>query len=116
MPHALAALMLFAASAQLIDDDRIIFRRGDANDDGSVGQADVTCIANWLFLGGPEPGCLNAADANDDGSVDNADVVSILSWLYSGGPAPASPGPYASACSEDSEPYPGCSVPPSACD
>ncbi len=55
-------------SAGIVDDSTIYFR-GDANLDGSVNASDPIYISNWLFNGGPTPGCLNQADANNDGSV-----------------------------------------------
>jgi subtilisin-like proprotein convertase family protein len=39
------------------------FRRGDANVDGELNLTDALYTLNGLFLGGPRPGCLDAADA-----------------------------------------------------
>ncbi len=94
------------------DPDHIIFRRGDANLDAVVAASDAVFINSFLFLGGPEPGCMNQADANDDGVVNISDSVYLLNWLYSGGPAPPSPGPYNTVCATDSSPNPGCATDP----
>ena len=62
--------------------------RGDVNDDGNVDIADATFALNWLFAGGPGPGCLAALNTNGDAAVDIVDPVSLLNFLFSGGPAP----------------------------
>jgi len=85
-----------------------IMRRGDANNNGSVDQADAVYISNYLFNGGPAPPCMNQADANNSGTVDVSDPTYILNWLYQGGPAPPAPGPYNTTCTTDDSPYPGC--------
>ncbi|MEM7262488.1 MAG: lamin tail domain-containing protein, partial [Planctomycetota bacterium] len=69
------------------------FLRGDAQISCAVDLADAVFTLNFLFLGGPEPSCLDAADANDSGVVDIADAVSILGFLFLGSPPPALPGP-----------------------
>ena len=69
------------------------FLRGDCNDDGDVNIADATCALNWLFAGGPMPGCLAALNTNGDGAVDIADPVYLLGFLFGGGSAPAAPFP-----------------------
>lgn len=67
------------------------FRRGDADDNGAVNITDAEFILNYLFWGGEEPGCLDAADANDDGRVDMTDPIYLLDFLFRGGPAPPPP-------------------------
>lgn len=66
-----------------------LFRRGDANADGSVDISDPVFILQYLFSGGAEPPCLEAADANDDNYLvppDVSDPIYCLLWLFSGGP------------------------------
>lgn len=49
-------------------------------------------ICTHLFLGGPPPGCPDAADADDNGELDLTDSIYVLSSLFLGGkplPAPA---------------------------
>ena len=48
-------------------------------------------ILNWLFTGGPEPGCLKAADSNDSGDIDLSDPVYLLGYLFVGGPEMSTP-------------------------
>ena len=69
------------------------FRRGDATADGGIDLSDGVSILNWLFLGGPQPPCQDAADTNDSGGIDLSDAVSILNFLFLGGVEPAPPGP-----------------------
>ncbi|MBI4604971.1 MAG: hypothetical protein HY721_23665 [Planctomycetes bacterium] len=69
------------------------FRRGAVNADGSVDISDAIAILFYLFLGGAEPACLDAADVNDDGAVDISDAVRLLGYLFAGLPAPPPPGP-----------------------
>jgi len=69
------------------------FRRGDANNDGNVNISDPVYISNFLFQGGPDISCYDAADANDSGTVDVSDIVFLYSYLFQGGAAPPNPGP-----------------------
>ncbi|MGQ9590869.1 MAG: PKD domain-containing protein [Planctomycetota bacterium] len=69
------------------------FRRGDSNADGAINITDGVFTLNYLFLGGPEPPCAEAADANDDGAANITDGIYILNYLFLGGPAPPAPGP-----------------------
>ena len=62
-----------------------LFSRGDANDDGARNIADAIFILQYLFGGGAEPSCPDAADANDDGALNIADAVAILQHLFGGG-------------------------------
>ncbi len=76
-----------------------LFKRGDANDDGIVDLADPIFIINYLFVGGPEPHCLDAGDSNDDGNnLDVSDVIYTIQWMFSGGLPPPPPHP---DCSPD---------------
>jgi hypothetical protein len=76
-----------------------IFRRADANDDGTVNLADAMFTLIHLFLGGRAPGCEDAADANDDGTVNIADPLATLGYLFLGSASPPAPGP--TACGFD---------------
>ncbi|MBI4601732.1 MAG: hypothetical protein HY721_07210 [Planctomycetes bacterium] len=76
-----------------------VFQRGDANTDGKVDISDGINILNYLFLGGPETTCFDAADTTDDGLVDISDGIRLFNYLFLGGPAPPAPGP--DACGPD---------------
>ncbi len=67
------------------------FHRGDPNGDGAVDLSDAVAVLNYLFSGGGEPECEDAADTNDDGRVDISDVLYLLSFLFQAGPSPADP-------------------------
>lgn len=68
------------------------FRRGDANEDGSLDLGDPVRILIELFAGPDDPSeCPDALDANDDGTVDLADAVHLLRFLFRGADAPPSP-------------------------
>jgi N-acetylmuramoyl-L-alanine amidase len=75
------------------------FHRGDADGGGTVDISDAILVLNWLFAGGGEPACIDAADADDGGGVDITDALRVLTWLFSGGTEPAPPGP--GACGLD---------------
>ena len=69
------------------------FRRGDANDDGSVNIADGVFVLNALFnAGGTAPPCRDATDANGDNSTNITDGVFILNFLFQAGTEPPAPG------------------------
>ena len=91
-----------------------VFKRGDANQDGCVNAADATFLLAYLNLGGPAPGCLQAADADDDDMLSTSDVTAILNYCTSGAVIPA-PGPIVAG----DDPTPGVltcvSYPASAC-
>ena len=78
------------------------FRRGDTNDSGDFNLTDGVFLLNFLFLGGPEPSCMDAADANDDGALNITTGVFIFNWLFLGGPSPTAPG--TEACGMDPTP------------
>lgn len=69
------------------------FRRGDPDANSLVNLTDAIFGLNYLFRGGPEPSCLDAADTDDDGKVTLTDMVFIVNFLFKGGQAPADPGP-----------------------
>ena len=77
-------------------DDPVVgakFVRGDSNFDSGVEISDAVFTLGALFLGGPQPDCLDAADSNDDGAVDLSDAVHVLAFLFLGGAAPPEPFP-----------------------
>jgi agmatine deiminase len=65
-----------------------VYIYGDANADGEIDIADAVFLVNYLFIGGPPPGPLEAGDANCDGEVNLADAVYIVNYLFIGGPLP----------------------------
>ena len=75
------------------DSTGVEFLRGDCNDDGEVDISDASYTFNWLFTGGPPPGCLASANTNGDDSVDLSDPVYLLNFLFLGGPSPIAPFP-----------------------
>jgi hypothetical protein len=81
------------------------FRRGDANDDGSVDIADAIYMLYTLMLGGPASGCGDATDSNDDGGHDISDIIFVLNYQFQNGPPPSAPGP--TACGVDMTPDDG---------
>ncbi|MDE0740599.1 MAG: hypothetical protein OSB83_15460 [Planctomycetota bacterium] len=69
------------------------FLRGDPNGDLTIDISDSMGIFSWLFTGGTEPPCLEAADANSSRNVDLSDGVYILQWLFASGSDPLAPFP-----------------------
>lgn len=78
-----------------------VFHRGDADGSGEINVTDAIFKLGFLFLGGPEPQCLDAADANDDGQLNITGGIYILNWLFLGGPVPPAPGPTSEPCGPD---------------
>lgn len=68
------------------------FRRGEADDNGSLDLTDAVFSLSALFLSGTPPGCLDAADSNDDGQFNLTDAVYTLNALFLGGGMPPAPG------------------------
>jgi hypothetical protein len=95
----------------LPEDGSQAFRRGDADGGGGVDISDAVLVLNWLFLGGEEPSCIDAADADDSGEVDIADAVRVLNWLFSGGLEPPAPGPDACGLDPTLDSLPPCAAP-----
>ena len=56
-------------------------------------------LLNYLFLGGRDLDCQDAADADDSGTLDVTDAVKLLAYLFLGGAALPAPG--AEACGRD---------------
>ncbi len=58
-------------------------RRADANADGRLDISDSVFILSYLFLGGPEPTCLDAADVDDNGRLEITDghLVNVVLFL-----------------------------------
>jgi hypothetical protein len=79
----------------------VLFRRGDADDNGRLDISDPVFLLGWLFLGGRRPACLDAADIDDSGDLNINDPVFLLEYLYLGGLPP--PEPF-SACGQDPNP------------
>lgn len=73
--------------------DVVEFKRGDANDDGSVNITDGVFVVNFLFNGGPAPGCLAAADADASAKVEITDSIYIFDFLFQGRAEPVAPFP-----------------------
>jgi hypothetical protein len=71
------------------------FVRGDVNSDGQINISDAVRIFGWLFTGGPQPECMDAADVNDDGgaALNITDGIFLLDWLFRGGAIPLPPSP-----------------------
>jgi len=69
------------------------FIRGDADNGGGADLADIIITLEYLFKGGPEPTCMDAADVNDTGDLDLGDPIYLLWFLYGGGNPPPDPFP-----------------------
>ena len=74
-------------------------RRGDVDQDGTVGLTDAVTVLQHLFAAGEALACEDAADTDDNGTLNLADPVGLLAFLFNSGSAPAPPGPI--ACGED---------------
>ncbi len=77
------------------------FHRSDADGSGRLDITDAVFTLNYLFAGGPAPGCLDAADSDDDGELIITDPIFTLTFLFLGGEAPPDPGSTRSACGPD---------------
>jgi hypothetical protein len=87
------------------------FLRGDANADCGVDLSDGVFILNWLFMGGPAPGCQDSADGDDNGTIELTDGIYIFNWLFLGGPLPPDPGPYDVGPDPTEDDLPPCDYP-----
>ncbi|MEM7263159.1 MAG: hypothetical protein AAF488_14305 [Planctomycetota bacterium] len=61
------------------------FVRGDVDLNCRPEITDAIITLRYLFGGGREPPCLDAADANDSGDIDISDSIFTLKWLFDGG-------------------------------
>ena len=84
-----------AVDGEVCFEDRLLFRRGDCNGDGSfAGQVtDALFLLRYIFQGGLGPPCLAACDVNGDGAVEITDAISALSYNFLGGSPPPAPFP-----------------------
>ncbi len=91
-------LVSLAYSGQLgagIEQEIIIFFRGDINGDNSVNISDASLLADYLFSGADEPdSCEEVWDVDSSGSANIADVNFLFNYLFAGGPAPDSDSIY----------------------
>lgn len=78
----------------------LCFKRGDADDTGSLDINDPVVILYYLFAG-RELSCLRAADTDDDGVIDIVDCIYLLDYLFRGATAPPAP---LSECGGDDTP------------
>ena len=87
------------------------FRRGDTNGNGTLDLTDAVSVFNFLFLGGPAPGCRAAADSSGQGDVNLTSGVYTLNFLFLGGAPP--PAPFATCGPSDrpSDERLGCATP-----
>lgn len=69
------------------------FVRGDTDADGKINLTDAVSVLNYLFVGGREPSCFDAADSDDNGQLQLTDAVRLLGWLFLGNAAPPAPSP-----------------------
>ena len=60
------------------------YLRGDVNDDGQIGIADVTALIDYLLTGDATGIVLEAADCNEDGTVGIADATALIDYILSG--------------------------------
>ena len=77
-------LLLLASASSAHAQESALFLRGDVDSSGEVDMSDANIVISWLFQGGDEPRCLDAADANDDGEVNISDASAILGYLFRG--------------------------------
>jgi hypothetical protein len=72
---------------------QVTFRRGDVDSNGLVELTDPILVLNYLFLGGRDPDCKEAADTDDNAIIDITDAVNSLTYQFLGGTDLPSPGP-----------------------
>lgn len=70
---------------------RVLFQRGDADDNGAIEITDAIATLGYLFLGSDTPHCLDAADADDNGGIEITDAVATLGYLFLGNDPPVTP-------------------------
>jgi hypothetical protein len=86
------------------------FRRGDANGDGGTNLTDAVFTLDWLFRGGPTPGCVAAANVNGDRGVNVTDPIYLLGHLFQGGPPPPAPFPDCGPGAPEADGAVGCAL------
>ena len=89
------------------------FRRGDVNTDVTTNLTDALVLLTYLFLDGPEPGCLKAGDVDADAKLALTDGIYLLNYLFLEGPEPAAP--FLTCGLDSSDELPSCNRFP-ACD
>jgi len=82
---------LFAKVEGEIDPEAPVFQRGDSDRNGVLEISDAIRVLTYLYSGGVEINCRDAADANDDGAIELSDPVFLLTFLFSSGREPAFP-------------------------
>ncbi|MDO8508555.1 MAG: PKD domain-containing protein [Nanoarchaeota archaeon] len=60
------------------------FKRGDSDNSDKYDLTDAVRILGFLFLGSPDPTCMDAADADDNGKVEITDGITLLGFLFLG--------------------------------
>lgn len=69
----------------------VLYRRGDANDDGLSDLSDAVAVLEFLFTGAIKLSCKDAADMDGDGVINISDAVYLLAYRFLGGPPPPQP-------------------------
>ena len=92
---------------EIVDPPGDLFVRGDSNASGTIDLTDGVVTLNFLFTGGEEPACPDAADTDDNGALVISDAVITFSYLFTGGAAPVRPSP-----TETNFPVEDCGVDP----
>lgn len=107
--EALAKAMIVASLAVVVPcmrPEAAEFIRGDVDANGALEITDSVRIFTFLFVGGQEIACQDAADANDSGVLDITDGIYLLNFLFRGGGAP--PAPFPDCGADESEDSLGC--------
>ncbi|MBI4601410.1 MAG: FG-GAP repeat protein [Planctomycetes bacterium] len=90
------------------------FRRGAVRGEAALDISDAIRVLGHLFLGDPEPPCLDAAGADDAGELDISDAVRVLGYLFLGAVAPPAPGPITCGVDPTADEL-GCATPTRGC-
>jgi hypothetical protein len=90
---ALSLSLIFVLSSTSPTRADEAFVRGDVDQDGLIDITGPIVTLIYLFLGGVNPDCLDAADANDDGAVNLTDGLFSLTFLLLGGESYPAPDP-----------------------
>jgi len=94
-----------------------VFKRGDADGNGSVELTDVIRALTWQFVGGVEINCQDAADIDDDGAITLTDAIRSLNYQFVGvaGTIPDPPGPIQCGPDANEDGLPPCVYPEGSC-